>query len=359
MPKDQSLDNSTTNKAFATSSQKRRVTVRDVARYAKVSVGTVSNVFNDPSMVKPSTKKRVLEAIEATGFVRNTAASQLRGGSSKVVGIVILDSSNPFFTELMRGAEDTLRQHGYILIACSTNKSSNWQSQYLRLLEEHRVEGILITPADDDIKSLEKLRDRGIPVVLLDREAGLSKLCSVTVDDIKGGQLAMSHLLETGHRKIIIVNGPSSIRQCYNRKLGLKKAIENFKHVESVELLELPVPSLTIAAGEQIAKDIIYQEGFTAIMCGNDLIAIGILRTLIAHDVAVPDRFSIIGYDDITFASMLSPSLTSIHQPQYDLGVAAANLLLEELSDTNHKHKDIRFIPDLVVRASSRSILDK
>ena len=335
----------------------KKATIRDVANKAKVSLGTVSNVLNDPERVAPATRNRVLKAIETTGFVRNIAARQLRGGGSKAVGIVILDSSNPFLTEMIRGAEDALRQEGYLLIACSTDGSNDREAMYLRHLEEHQVEGVLITPSNDDLEQIIDFHDRGTPVVLVDRESHSGELCSVTVDDVRGGSIAVSHLIDEGHTKILFINGPTTIRQCRDRRAGVDVALKSLKKVEEadwIEVVDLEVPSLSIASGEEISIELIdLDPTITAIMCANDLVAIGVMRGLARSGADLLSRVALVGYDDITFSSLVSPALTSVHQPQYDLGYAAARLLLEELGDSNHRHHEIRFTPDLVVRESS------
>src|SRR5271157_229551 len=134
-------------------SAKRRVTIREVANMAQVSLGTVSNVLNNPLVVAPATRKRVLDAIDSTRFVRNTAAHQLRVGKSRTIGVVLLDIANPFFTEIVRGAEHVLREQNYVLMVCSTDESARREQRYLRVLEEHRVDGLLVSPVDSNLES--------------------------------------------------------------------------------------------------------------------------------------------------------------------------------------------------------------
>jgi LacI family transcriptional regulator len=318
----------------------------------------VSNVLNDPLVVSETTRDRVLEAIRDTGFVRNTAARQLRGARSKVVGVVVLDSSNPFFMEMIRGAEDTLRPEGYVLISCSTDESFEREAMYLRLLEEHRVDGILITPATSSISHLEAFLPSEISVVLVDRRAEGGEFCSVTVDDVRGGEIAVDYLVESGHRKIAFINGPESIRQCHDRREGVLRSIgraQSGSLGDTVALKELYVSSLTIGAGETAARAMIEDRyDVTAVLCANDLVAIGVLREYLALGIEVPKQFSLVGYDDITFSAMLSPSLTSVHQPQYELGATAAQLLLDELKDPHgHTHREVNFTPTLRIRESS------
>ena len=331
-----------------------RVTISEVASLAQVSVGTVSNVLNNPATVSPATRTRVLDAIEKTGFVRSKAAHQLRVGKSLTVGIVVLDIANPFFAEIVRGAERVLRNSGYVLMVCSSDESTELERQYLRVLEEYRVDGLLITPAERDLERLAVLASRGIPTVLLDRHGEANSLCSATVDDVRGGELAASHLFGLGHETVAFVNGPSSIRQCADRRQGARKALRRAKRRGAATLLEITVSALAVDRGERAVEALLTARPRpTAVMCANDLIALGVLRGLAETGIAVPDEIAVVGYDDVTFASMLSPGLTSVRQPKYELGETAAELFLEEASGSAHEHRSVRFEPELVVRASS------
>lgn len=331
-----------------------RVTIREVARLAQVSLGTVSNVLNNPEVVAPATRQRVVEAIDKTGFVRSTAAHQLRVGKSRTVGVVLLDIANPFFAEMVRGAEGVLRDKGYVLVVCSTDESAERERRYLRVLEEHRVDGLLITPVGRDLREIAKLAARGIPTVLLDRDSGEQDLCSATVDDIRGGELAARHLFDMGHRLVTFVNGPSSIRQCADRHEGAQRALRRARRRGPATLREMAVSALSVEQGEKAATALLsLTPRPTAVMCANDLIALGMLRGLTDAGVAVPGDIALVGYDDVAFASMLSPSLTSVRQPKYELGAIAADLFLEEALGSGHRHRLVRFEPELVVRASS------
>jgi len=334
-------------------SAKRRVTIREVANLAQVSLGTVSNVLNNPLVVAPATRKRVLDAIDSTRFVRNTAAHQLRAGKSRTIGVVLLDIANPFFTEIVRGAEHVLREQDYVLMLCSTDESAKREQRYFRVLEEHRVDGILVCPVDSDLESAVALVASGIPTVLLDRDGSSHGLCSAAVDDIRGAELAADHLFELGHQAIALVNGPATIRQCIDRKEGARRSVQRAR-CRSASLQEIVVGALTIDQGEgAVAALLAGKPRPSAVMCANDLLAFGVLRGLAAAGVAVPEEMAVVGYDDVVFASMLSPSLSSVRQPKYELGVAAAELLLEEVTGAPHEHRAIRFEPELVVRASS------
>src|SRR4051794_29027077 len=200
--------------------------IKEVALHAGVSLGTVSNVLNRPEMVAEATRRRVLDAIEQLGYVRNDSARQLRAGRSRTIAIVVLDVANPFFTDVVRGAEQVVEAAGSMLVVCNSGEDSAREDRHLELLEEQRVGGILITPvADGRQPVLNRLIERGIPVVLVDRGAGTASRCSVAVDDELGGRLAADHLLDRGHRRIGYVGGPFGIAQVADRYAGASAAV--------------------------------------------------------------------------------------------------------------------------------------
>src|SRR6266540_1971107 len=199
--------------------------IRDVAAEAGVSVGTVSNVLNRPELVAPATRARVEQAIAALGFVRNESARQLRAGRSRTLGLLVLDVSNPFFTDVARGVEDAAAAAGLAVILCNSDEKEERERSYLDLLEEHRVHGILITPVKGVSERLRQMQLRGTPVVLLDRWASTRNHCSVSVNDVYGGELAVTHLVERGHRRIAFVGGPFSIKQVHDRHDGARRAL--------------------------------------------------------------------------------------------------------------------------------------
>jgi LacI family transcriptional regulator len=321
------------------------VSIRDVAELAGVSVGTVSNVLNRPDLVSPRTRERVLSAIADLGFVRNESARQLRAGQSRTLGLVVLDVANPFFTDVARG-----------VILCNSDEKASKEHAYLDLLEEQRVKGILITPADGISERLGDLRRRGTPVVLLDRRSARRDQCSVSVDDALGGDLAISHLLDYGHRRLAFVGGPASINQVADRLRGARQAIERMDD-EGCELVVQPTPGLNVGAGRAAAAALIAipkSRRPTAVFCANDLLALGVLQELTRQSVRVPQDMAIVGYDDIDFASAAAVPLTSVSQPRHQLGRTAAELLIEETADGGrHRHQQVVFEPELVVRESS------
>ena len=334
------------------------VSIRDVAAYAGVSVGTVSNVLNRPDVVAEPTRSRVQAAIKQLGFIRNESARQLRAGRSRTIGLVVLDVANPFFTDVARGVEDEASESGLAVILCNSDDQQVKETHYLELLEEHRVQGILITPVPGAHERLARLQRRGTPVVLVDSRSPTHGQCSVAVDDVLGGDIAVTHLLEAQHERIAFVGGPMTFRQVADRHEGAIRAMKR-AGLRTSRLQLIETTALNVAAGKLAGAaiaDLPAARRPTAVFCANDLLALGVLQEMTASRIRVPEAVSIVGYDDIDFAAAAAVPLSSVRQPRHQLGRTAAQLLLDEaLGDASHQHRQVVFEPELVVRQSSRA----
>lgn len=328
--------------------------VRDVADAAGVSVGTVSNVLNRPDRVSPAMVTRVQDAIDRLGFVRNDAARQLRAGRSRTIGLLVLDLRNPFFSEVARGAEERAEREGLNILVANSDEKSAREGAHLDLFEEQRVFGVLVTPVGDDVARLRRMREHGIPAVLVDRESQDAAFASVAVDDREGGRLAAEHLLQLGRRRLMFVGGPVSLRQIADRLQGAQGAVEA---TPGATLEFVGTDALTVEDGRRAAERIIARDASArpeAVFAANDLVALGLLQTLLqTHEVRVPDDIAIIGYDDIEFAAAAVIPLSSIRQPAHLIGSTAVELLLTLDADPAAAREHITFRPELIVRAST------
>ncbi|PFG41997.1 LacI family transcriptional regulator [Isoptericola jiangsuensis] len=332
---------------------RRRTSISDVARHAGVSVGTVSNVLNRPDRVTPSTRERVEAAITELRFVRNGSARQLRAGTITTAGLVVLDVANPFFTDVARGVEDRLDEAGYTLMLASSDEQPDREARYLRLFEEHGVQGVMVVPATDDVDHLLDLHDRGLRVVLLDRPSPTTALSSVAVDDHAGAAAATAHLLDLGHERLAFLNGPHTIRQCADRSAGVRAALTTAGLDPADALVEITLDTLNADGGQAGTEQALaLPDRPTALLCVNDLAALGALRTLRTAGIPVPSGMAVVGYDDVAFAGELATPLTSVRQPTHRLGHRAADLLLA--TDDTPEH--VTFQPELVVRASTTGL---
>ncbi|PRA82186.1 LacI family DNA-binding transcriptional regulator [Microbacterium sp. MYb66] len=331
------------------------VSVRDVAAAAGVSVGTVSNVLNQPDKVAAATVQRVQAVIAELGFVRNDAARQLRAGRSRSIGLVVPDAGNPFFADVARGAEARADDDLLSVLLGNSDEDPVREDNYLDLFREQRVNGVLITPASDDVDKLVRVQSAGIPVVLVDHEVAGSAFCSVSVDDVEGGFLAAQHLLQIGRRRLVFVGGPGSITQVAHRLEGARRAVDE---VPGATLEVIRMPALTVLHGRAAGEEIAAREGADrpdAIFAANDLLAVGLLQALtMFRTLRVPEDIALVGYDDIDFATATVVPLTSIRQPAQLIGRTAVELLLRSIRDPDGDYdRRVRFRPELVVRQST------
>lgn len=318
-----------------------------------MSESTVSNVLNNPEVVAAVTRQRVLDAMAQVGYVRNGVARQLRGGRSIIVGCILLDAANPFFAQVARGIEDRLAEANCMLMVCSTDAWVDRQAHYVRAMEELGVRGVLVNPLTADLAPLLQLSQRGTPVVLLDHPRAGVDLCAVAVDDVHGGELAGRHIASLGHRRVALLGGSTDVRSLHERTAGMRRGLGAAGVAgPAVREFRVPQPCTIDQADEAIGEVLAASPRPTAVICFNDIVATGALRGLARRGVDVPGQVSVIGYDDVAFAAQLAPALTTIRQPKQQLGRAAADLLLAE-EQPGHRHREIRFAPELVVRGST------
>jgi LacI family transcriptional regulator len=268
---------------------------------------------------------------------------------------MVLDVGNPFFTDLARGVEAAAAHAGLTVLLCNSGDDPAREDHYLAILQEQRSYGVLMTPVRAATDRIRRMRAYGTPVVFVDQGSS-RRQCSVTVDDVAGGELAVGHLLAVGHRRIAFVGGPMSTRQVADRLAGAQRATLTAE-AGAAELDVIETAALTVAAGREAAvtlDELPPSRRPTAAFCANDLVALGMLQELTRRQRSVPADLAIVGYDDIQFAAAAAVPLTSIAQPREQLGRAATELLIEEVEQPlTHVHQQIVFQPELVVREST------
>jgi LacI family transcriptional regulator len=332
----------------------KSVSVTDVAARAGVSVGTVSNVLNRPGRVSARSVELVNQAIADLGYVRNDAARQLRAGSSRAIGLVILDVRNPFFTELVRGAEAAADEHDSAILLGNSDQDAAREGFYLDLFEQQRVRGVLLSPIGDVRDRLARLRARGIPAVLVDRRVDDAGSSSVSVDDVAGGRMAIEHLLARGRRRIAFIGGPLGLKQVDDRLEGARQAIAMTPGA-TLEVIECH--QLTILDG-RAAGDALVARGAAqmpdAVFGANDLVALGLVQSFVmTRGLSVPDDVAVVGYDDISFAGSAVVPITSVRQPTELIGRTAVEIIFEQMDTDAPEVRDVVYQPELIVRQST------
>lgn len=343
----------TTSEVARSGEQGRSVSVKDVASAAGVSVGTVSNVLNRPEKVSPATLEHVQRVIGELGFIRNDAARQLRAGTNRAIGMIVLDVRNQFFTDVARGVELRLGEHRRPLILGSSGQDAERESTYLDLFEEQRVSGLLITPVGKVLPRLRRLRERGTQVVVVDRRTGSREFSSVAVDDVRGGRIAAAHLVGAGRTRLAFIGGPQGLTQIRHRLRGAESVVADHA---GTSLRFVETGTMDADAGRRGAESLLAlpaHERPDAIFAANDLVALGVLQALTLAGVRVPDDVAILGYDDIDFAASAAIPLSSVRQPREEMGEVATDLLLAAIEDPGVQVRDIVLEHELVVRRST------
>lgn len=330
--------------------------IRDVARHAGVSAGTVSNVLNRPSYVNAEIRQRVLDAIAELGFEPRASSRQFRPGRERTLGLAVADIGNPYFVDVALGAEAAAKELGVGVVIVHNGEDVTREEQNLDLLVQQRVHGIMITPVDERNPRLEQLVERGVPIVYVDRISGDRPCCWLATDDLLGGRLAGQHLVQSGHRSIGFVGDLGISRQVQQRFEGLQQAVaEAGLPADAVQWFS--APSWRISEGRKAAGailDLAPEQRPTAIFCANDLLALGLLQELAHHGISVPGDIAIVGFDDLDWASASTIPLSSVRQPRELLGRTAVRMILDEIEQgANHVHEHVIFPPELIVRESS------
>jgi LacI family transcriptional regulator len=326
-----------------------RATIRDVARVAGVSDGTVSNTLNRPHLVNAETRERVVRAMAEVGYVPNAAARALRNGRSRTIGLVVLDFGNPFFADVATGAEQAATEAGADLALFDTGLGRHdREDRLLRHLAERRLDGLIITPNDVDHPRFATIEERGTPIVVLGREVPSGLRSSVRSDDTLGGELAARHLLDSGHRHLAFVGWRHDERyQGAGHVTTASGAHLTWIGVDSDGISD------GLAAGARLTA-LPAAERPTAVFCANDLIATGVIQAVTRDGLRVPEDLAVVGFDDTDLASAAcAVELTSVHQAAAEIGQAAVRLVLEEMSAAGRTPRDVVFEPELIVRESS------
>lgn len=332
-----------------------RVTLRDVARQVGVHPSTVSRVLNPATrgMVSPQIAERVTEAARALGYRPNPIAYGLRTNRSFTVGVVLPDLTNPVFPPIVRGIEDTLETAGYTAIIANTDNDSSRAGKIVDAMRGRQVDGLIIGTARLDDPLVAECMQDGIPLVLINRRVEDKRITSVAADATSGMRAVVSHLLALGHRRIAHVAGPQYLSTGRARLREVLRAISE-RGLEADPALVAYCATYTVEEGRRCCDMLLAtRRDFTAIVCANDLLAIGCYESLAAHGLNCPEDISITGYNDIRFMDKLRPPLTTVCIPKYAIGVEAARRLLERMRDPDVVAEEVRLDPELIVRGST------
>ncbi len=327
-------------------------TIRDVAKRAGVAPITVSRVINHSGYVSDDTRVRVEQAIDELNYIPNKLGPSLRSKRTNTLALVLSDITNPFWTTVSRGAEDAAHEAGYHLIFCNTDESPQKQSEYLHVLLSRQVDGFLLVPAESVAAPIELIQKQSVPVVVLDRRIPSFDVDIIRCDSEGGSHALTKHLLDLGHRNIAIVTGPKEVSTAHDRVAGYCRAMIEAGLAQDDQ--QVYWGQFTQDAGYKLTKRALATEPRpSALVAGNNFIAIGAMRALVDAGLRVPDDISLVAFDDLPDAITIQPFFTAVSQPAYEMGLQAARILLKRLEQKEIDYGEIVLPYDLIIRHSS------
>lgn len=332
------------------------VTIREVARQAKVSVGTVSNVLAGSATVRAELRRRVEEAMRGLDYHPNQIARSLKTRQTKTLGMVISDITNPFFPQVVRGAEDAAIASGYLLITLNTDDNPERERQALSMLRAQKVDGLLLTVAAsrDDMNHVEQFRDSGLPIVCIDREVPNVPLDLVCADNARGAKMCMQHLLSRGHRRIGYLSGSVGLFTAVTRLGGFNQALSEAGIPADPNLVRHG--DFRFESGYRLAKEMLLEhDPPTALFASNAMMGFGALKAIHELCLRCPEDVALAMFDDVPFGDVIQPRLTVVAQPAYEMGKVGAQLLIARLEGREAGTDPIyrMLVPELLVREST------
>jgi DNA-binding LacI/PurR family transcriptional regulator len=327
--------------------------MKEIARMAGVSLGTVSHVLNGSARVREPLRRRVEEAVQAAGYQPSALARGLRRDKTNMIGMVIPDVTNPFFPAVVRGAEDTAFANGYRLILCNTDNDHSKEVVHLNELRTYLPSGLIVIPSDfsDLTRQTESYQKSGTAVVCVDRLPKRWHGDSVTAANEQGAHAATRHLIQLGHRRIATIAGPLHLTNAEQRLRGFRRAMTEAGLPVAPEYLQ--ESAFDLSGGRSRALLLLRMlPRPTAIFAGNDMIAMGVIQAVRELGLRCPDDVSIMGFDDLTFAALINPPLASVLQPGYQLGATAAQILLDRVHGDDSPARHVVLQTELRIRES-------
>jgi DNA-binding LacI/PurR family transcriptional regulator len=331
------------------------IRIKDVASLAKVSSATVSRVLANKPYIREEIRQRVLQAVEKLGYQPNRVARTLRVQSSQIIGLIISDIQNPFFTALVRAVEDQAYSHQYAVFLCNSDENTEKESLYIDLMMSERVAGVIIVPTRETASSINKLYKANIPLVVVDRQIRDLDLDTVVIDNVKAAHDLVTHLIDNGHRRIGAILASPEIKTGLDRYQGYLTALNERGIQVDPALVRTGLPKEIL--GRQFVDELLsLPTPPTALFTGNNLLTVGALHGIKDRGLKIPDDLSLVAFDDMEWYSVISPTLTAVAQPIYEMGWAAADLILKRIDNPNKPIEKVIYKPELRIRESARKI---
>ncbi|WP_066250412.1 LacI family DNA-binding transcriptional regulator [Neobacillus drentensis] len=331
------------------------VTIKDIAKQAGVSITTVSRIINNKAEgIRKETCEKVLKVVEELHYKPNSIARSMITKKTYTIGLVIPDIRNPFFPELVRGVEDVANAAQYTVFLCNTDSSHRKETDYLAIMKEKNVDGIIFTgPQELQSKDFyQSVQEYEIPIILLDRGQEIEDFSGVYIDNVQAGYMATKHLLELSHQNIGCITGPAAIPNSNERYKGYLKAFSEFQ-IPVDESIVIP-GNYQMEGGYVAAKALLKERDVTAIFAFNDLMAFGVYQAAYELGIKIPEDLSVVGFDNLPFNQLIRPKLTTIEQSAYKMGEIAAKMLFDQINNEKSVKEQVFIEPTLIINGSTK-----
>lgn len=330
---------------------KKYVTLKDIAKIAGVSTNTVSRALNNKPDISDATKKKILKIAKELNYRKDFTASSLRKKESKIIGVILADSANPFYSEVLKGIESASKKFGYNIIFINSERNYKHEVSAINILLSRRIDGLLLSPVQEKVEDVKELIKLKIPLVIFARHFSHLPVNEVRSDDIKAGYIATKHLIEKGAKRILVINGYLHKSPAMMRLEGYKKALK--EHGISIDEELIMVGDIGMENGIEAVNHALKKNiSFDGIFAYNDMLALGAIKALKDKGIKIPKDVKIVGCDDIMFSSLITPSLTTVRIQKYKIGYEAFKLLMKVLSGKKQIEKKVLDV-ELIVREST------
>ena len=324
--------------------------IKDVAQISGVSIATVSHVINGTRFVSEETKQKVEDAMRELRYVPNSIARSLRTNKSRTVGLLVPDISNFYFTDIAESIESVLREHGYNLLLCNTGENLSIEKKQIAVMNSQLVSGMIIAPTDGTFDYRSLMAEAYFPMVMIDRRPSTLQSDTVTIDGCSAMSEAVEHLLEKKHKRIAYITGREGISTTVDR-------LNDFREALSTRGIEVD-PSLirygdsSLRSGYPLMEQLLDETEATAVVISNNMMTVSAMRCLIDRHIDIPGGMAVIGFDDYNWATITNPPLSMIRQPTSEIGIRAAELILERIEKQKGKYREYRLPARFILRES-------
>ncbi|MCJ7841226.1 LacI family transcriptional regulator [Lederbergia sp. NSJ-179] len=340
---------------------KKHTTIYDIAKKANTSTATVSRVLSNSNYpVSHELRQKIVKVAKELNYVPNMLGRQLKTNNSMTIGVIIPSITNPFYSSLVLGIEDIAQSRGYHLLLCNSHRSPELEKKYLKTLFEKQVKGLIVSSISQNHKLLKELVEKGLSMVAFDQTIDGFNSSQIHFDFRRAGLMAIEYLWKKGHKKIAFISSPLSRPSRKDTYKGYLDGHKQFNISVNKDLVQIASREEEVSErnyefhnGIEMTRKLLKKDELpTAIFCCNDMTAFGVMNELAAQEIKVPEQISVMGFDNIEFAEMVTPPLTTIQQPDYEMGRMACNLLLDQLNGESTEHVDIMLQPRIIERKS-------